>query len=257
MNRQTPCERIDDLQIDGLTMIQRRDLFCFGTDAVLLSDYVRAQEHERVLDLGTGNGIIPLLLSAKTKAAHITGIEIQSDSADLAQRNVLRNHLEERIDIMCGDIRDVHKQIKAGTYQVIVTNPPYIKKGSGLCSEDARGIARHELKITLRELMEEAGRLLIAKGRLYMVHRPQRLAEIMEEMRRVHIEPKRMRLVHSFDDKPAELVLIEGIKEGQAEMEVQSPLVLHTAPGVYSAEAARIYGISGEEESDRRHEQGS
>ena len=238
------AERLDDLQLSGLKIWQRPDLFCFGTDAVVLSDFVRAFKDERVLDLGTGNGIIPLLLSAKTQDAHITGIEIQEESAALACRNVAFNSLEERIDIICGDIKEAHEKIPAGDYQVIVTNPPYIKEGGGLCREDARGIARHEIRITLGELLEEAGRLLIARGRLYMVHRPQRLAEITEEMRRVRIEPKRIRFVHPFEDKEASLVLIEGLKEGQPGLNVEPPLILHTEPGAYTAEAARIYGVS-------------
>lgn len=236
-------ERLDDLQIRGLYIIQRPDLFCFGTDAVVLSDFVRAGEEEKVLDLGTGNGIIPLLLSAKTKARHFTGIELQEESAALARRSIELNTLTDRIDVINGDIREAHCHIAPGAYQVIVTNPPYIKQGSGLCREDAKGIARHELKITLRELMEETGKLLIAKGRLYMVHRPQRLTEIMSEMRRVHMEPKRIRFVHPFADKEAALVLIEGAKEGQPGMIVEQPLILHEAPGVYTAEARRIYGL--------------
>ena len=149
-------ERLDDLQIDGLKMYQNPEAFCFGTDAVVLSDFACVEKGERVLDLGTGNGIIPLLLSAKTEAAHITGIEIQEESAALAVKNVAFNHLEEKIDIICGDIRNMGKLFSPGDYQVITTNPPYIKRGSGLCTEDAKGIARHEIRITLEELLEKA-----------------------------------------------------------------------------------------------------
>ena len=236
-------ERLDDLQLNGLKMYQNPEAFCFGTDAVVLSDFVRAREGERVLDLGTGNGIIPLLLSAKTEAAHITGIEIQEESAALAARNVAYNRLEDKIDIICGDIRDADKLFSPGDYQVITTNPPYIKRGSGLCTEDAKGIARHEIRITLAELLEKAAKILIAKGRFYMVHRPERLSESITEMKRVKIEPKKIRFVHSSEDKKAILVLIEGRKEEQAEMTVMPPLILHDETGEYTAEAKRIYGI--------------
>ena len=236
-------ERLDDLQIDGLKMYQNPEAFCFGTDAVVLSDFACVEKGERVLDLGTGNGIIPLLLSAKTEAAHITGIEIQEESAALAVKNVAYNSLEEKIDIICGDIRNMGKLFSPGDYQVITTNPPHIKRGSGLCTEDAKGIARHEIRITLEELLEKAAKILIAKGRFYMVHRPERLAEIITEMKRVKIEPKKIRFVHSSANKKAILVLIEGRKEERSEMTVMPPLILLDEAGEYTAEAKRIYGI--------------
>ena len=236
-------ERLDDLQIGGLMIYQNPEAFCFGMDAVLLSGFARADAGENVLDLGTGNGILPLLLAAKTQAAHITGLEIQKESAELAVKSVKYNHLQERIDIICGDVREAPQFIAPGAYQVIVTNPPYIKTGSGLYRENARGIARHEICLKLRELMTSAGALLKEKGRLYMVHRPGRLPEILREMRGAGIEPKRLRTVHPRADKEAALILIEGIKGAGEQMILEPPLIISDENGNYTDEADEIYGI--------------
>ena len=238
--------RLDDLQIGGLKIYQDTDAFCFGMDAVLLSGYARIRPGENVLDIGTGNGVLPILLSAKTEAAHFTGIEIQEEAASLAERNVSYNHLGDRIRIICGDVREAvraDKQDTAGSFQVIVTNPPYIRRGSGICREDARGIARHEIKLSLRELMEACRVLLPDRGRLYMVHRAERLADVLGEMRRASIEPKTLRMVHPYADREAELILVEGIRGGRPQTDVQPPLIIHTADGRYTQEADRIYGI--------------
>ena len=230
--------RLDDLQMDGLKLYQDTDAFCFGMDAVLLSGFADVRPGERVLDIGTGNGVLPVLLSAKTQAEHFTGIEIQEDAAKLAEKNVRLNGLEDKITIICGDVREFK-----GRFQVIVTNPPYIPCGSGIPAKDAKGIARHEITLSLRGLMDTAASLLPQRGRMYMVHRAERLPDIIDEMRRAKIEPKTLRTVHPCADRDAQLVLVEGIRGGRPQMTVQPPLIIHDEEGHYTEEADRIYGI--------------
>ena len=178
-----PGERLDDLQLNGLELIQNPDKFCFGIDAVLLSDFARVKPGERLLDLGTGNGIIPVLLSAKTDAGHLTGLEIQDDIAEMARRSIAHNHLEERIDIVTGDIKEAAEIFKPAFFDVITTNPPYMLADHGLRNpDDAKAIARHEVLCSLDDILRESMRLLQDKGRFYMVHRPFRLTEILIKM---------------------------------------------------------------------------
>ena len=178
-----PGERLDDLQIGGLELIQDPKKFCFGVDAVFLSDFVRIRPGENVLDLGTGNGIIPVLLSAKTEARHITGLEIQADTAEMARRSVAHNHLEDRIDIVTGDIKEAAELFKPAFFDVITTNPPYMLADHGMRNpDDAKAIARHEVLCSLDDILRESMRLMQDKSRFYMIHRPFRLTEIMIKM---------------------------------------------------------------------------
>lgn len=236
-------ERIDDLQRNGYRIIQDPERFCFGMDAVLLSGFARAKDGARVLDLGTGTGIIPILLLAKTGAAHLTGLEIQADSADMARRSVALNGLEEKIDIVTGDIREAGRIFDAASFDVITCNPPYMIGEHGLKNpEDAKAIARHEILCTLEDVVSQAAKLLKPGGKLFLVHRPFRLAEIMATLKAYKLEPKRMRLVYPFVDKEPNMVLLEAARGGRPRMTVEKPLIVYREPGVYMPEIYEVYG---------------
>lgn len=224
-----PGERLDDLQLNGLELIQDPEKFCFGVDAVLMSDFVKVRPGENVLDLGTGNGIIPLLLSAKTQAAHITGLEIQEDIVEMARRSVSHNGLNDRIDIVEGDIKEAADIFKPAFFDVITTNPPYMLAEHGLRNpDDSRAIARHEVLCSLDDILRESMKLMQDKSRFYMIHRPFRLTEIMIKMNYYKIEPKRIRFVHPYIDKEPTMVLIEGVRGARPRVTVEPPVVLHT-----------------------------
>lgn len=236
-------ERLDDLQCKGYHLIQDPARFCFGIDAVLLADFAKAKKGEHVLDLGTGTGIIPILMEAKTGGEHFTGLEIQAESADMAGRSVSYNHLDEKVKIVTGDIKDASNIFGASSFHVITTNPPYMIGTHGENSpSEAKAIARHEVLCNLDDIMRESARLLMPKGRFYMVHRPFRLAEILSKMVEYKIEPKRMRLVHPYVDKEPNMVLIEGLRGGKSRMTVEPPLIVYKEPGVYTDEIYKIYG---------------
>lgn len=242
-NSLKPGERIDELNRNGYQIIQDKNRFCFGMDAVLLSGFATVKPGETVLDLGTGTGIIPILLEAKTDGAHFTGLEIQSDSADMARRSVALNGLEQKVDIVTGDIKDASKLFGASSFDVITTNPPYMIGQHGLQNPDeAKAIARHEVLCTLEDIMRESSKLLKPKGRFYMVHRPFRLSEIFCCMTKYGIEPKRMKLVHPFIDKEPNMVLIEGLHGGNPRMTVEKPLIVYKEQGKYTDEIYDIYG---------------
>lgn len=227
-----PGERLDDLQIGGLELIQDPKKFCFGVDAVFLSDFVRIRPGENVLDLGTGNGIIPVLLSAKTEARHITGLEIQADTAEMARRSVAHNHLEDRIDIVTGDIKEAAELFKPAFFDVITTNPPYMLVDHGMRNpDDAKAIARHEVLCSLDDILRESMRLMQDKSRFYMIHRPFRLTEIMIKMHQYKIEPKRIRFVHPYIDKEPAMVLIEGVRGAKPRVTVEPPLIIYDRNG--------------------------
>ena len=227
-----PGERLDDLQIGGLELIQDPKKFCFGVDAVFLSDFVRIRPGENVLDLGTGNGIIPVLLSAKTEARHITGLEIQADTAEMARRSVAHNHLEDRIDIVTGDIKEAAELFKPAFFDVITTNPPYMLADHGMRNpDDAKAIARHEVLCSLDDILRESMRLMQDKSRFYMIHSPFRLTEIMIKMHQYKIEPKRIRFVHPYIDKEPAMVLIEGVRGARPRVTVEPPLIIYDRNG--------------------------
>ena len=243
LNNLKPGERIDDLNRNGYQIIQDKNRFCFGMDAVLLSGFTYVKNGEQVLDLGTGTGIIPILLEAKTKGKHFTGLEIQPDSADMAARSVALNGLNDRIDIVTGDIKDASKIFGASSFDVITTNPPYMIGQHGLKNPDeAKAIARHEILCSLEDIMRESARVLKPGGHFFMVHRPFRLAEIICMMHDYKIEPKRMQLVYPFVDKEPNMVLIEGCRGGKSRMSVERPLIVYKEPGVYMDEIYDIYG---------------
>ena len=217
-------ERLDDLQINGYEIIQHPGKFCFGMDAVLLANFACVKQKECALDLGTGTGIIPILLTAKTEGMHFTGLEIQEESADMARRSVVHNHLEEKVDIVTGDIKEAAELFGPASFDVITTNPPYMIGHHGIENpSDAKAIARHEV--------------------LCMVHRPFRLAEILSKMIQVGIEPKRMRMVHPFVHKEPNMVLIEGMRGANSRMRVEPPLIVYKEQGVYSEELLLEYAM--------------
>ena len=237
-------ERLDDLQVNGYEIIQHPGKFCFGMDAVLLSNFARVKKGESALDLGTGTGIIPILLSAKTQGERFVGLEIQEESADMATRSILHNGLEEKIKIVNGDIKEAVEIFGPASFDVITTNPPYMIGQHGIANaSDAKTIARHEVLCTLDDILRQSAKILRPGGRFYMVHRPFRLAEIFSKMVELKIEPKRMRMVHPFIDKEPNMVLIEGIRGGNSRMTVERPLVVYKEVGIYSDELLGEYGL--------------
>ncbi|MCI6637289.1 MAG: tRNA1(Val) (adenine(37)-N6)-methyltransferase [Bilifractor sp.] len=235
-------EHLDDLQ-NGFFIIQGEKSFRYGIDAVLLSGYAKVKPGERVLDLGTGTGILPILLAAKTPGKSFTGLEIQQKSADMAQRSVAMNHLEDRISIVQGDIREAVSIFGAASFDVAVSNPPYMIGHHGLTNPDpAVAIARHEILCSFRDIVEQTSRVLTDRGRFYLIHRPFRLAEILCILKEYRLEPKRMRLVYPFVDKEPNMVLVEACKNGNPRIQVEKPLIVYERPGVYTREIREIYG---------------
>lgn len=236
-------ERIDDLQRNGYRIIQKKKGFCFGMDAVLLSGFAQVKEGEVAVDLGTGTGIIPILLEAKTKGKHFTGLEIQEEVAEMAGRSVRLNQLENRVDIVRGDIKEASRLFGKASFDVVTSNPPYMNDNHGLKNPELpKAIARHEVFCTLDDVCREASLLLKSGGRFYMVHRPHRLAEIITALKTYKLEPKRMKLVHPFADKEANMVLIEAVRGGRSMMKVEAPIIVYKEPGVYTQEIYDVYG---------------
>lgn len=236
-------ERLDELQRNGYVIIQNPGRFCFGMDAVLLSGFAKAKRGERVLDLGTGTGIIPILMEAKTDGEMFTGLEIQEESADMARRILRCNGLEHKIKIVQGDIRDASAMFGASSFDIVTTNPPYMISEHGInCASDAKQIARHEVLCTLEDVLRESARIIKPGGRFYMVHRPFRLAEIFVKMTSLRLEPKRIKLVYPYIDREPNMVLIEGRRGGKSGLTVEKPLIVYKKQGVYTDEIYDLYG---------------
>ena len=236
-------ERIDELQRNNYRIIQNEKKFCFGMDAVLLSGFAKARTGEQVLDLGTGTGIIPILMEAKTEADHFTALEIQEESADMARRSVALNHLEDKISVVTGDIKEATTLFGKAVFDVVTSNPPYMTDRHGLTNPELpKAIARHEVLCTLEDVVREAAGVLKPNGRFYMVHRPFRLAEIFEVLKKYHLEPKAMRLVYPFVDKEPNMVLLECIRGAKPMIKIAPPLIVYKEPGVYTDEIYDVYG---------------
>lgn len=245
-------ERIDDLQCKGYRLIQKPKGFCFGVDAVLLSDFARVKKGQKVLDLCTGSGVIPILLAAKTQGSRFTGLELQEEYADMADRSVTLNQLEDKVNITCGDVKDVKKLFAPASFQVVTVNPPYMTERHGLTNlYEPKTIARHEVALSLKDVVAAAGYILPQNGSFFMIHKPFRLAEIFMVMKEYHIEPKRMRLVHPYIDKEPTMVLIEGLKGGRERITVEPPLVIYKEPNLYSDEIYQIYGKKKQTEKEQ------
>ncbi|MCR4691705.1 MAG: tRNA1(Val) (adenine(37)-N6)-methyltransferase, partial [Lachnospiraceae bacterium] len=220
-------ERLDDLGIKNYHILQDPGRFCFGIDAVLLSGFATVKEGQKVLDLGTGTGILPILLEAKTGASHLTGLEIQPESADMAQRSVALNGLTEKIDIVTGDIKEADRLFGPASFDVITSNPPYMIGGHGLKNpSQAKLIARHEIMCSFDDIARVSSRLLVSGGKLFLVHRPFRLSELLCTLTAHRLEPKRIRFVHPYIDREPNMVLIEAAKDGKSRVTVEKPLIV-------------------------------
>ena len=241
-------ERIDDLQRNGYQIIQNREKFCFGMDAVLLTGFAHARERDTMLDLGTGTGIIPLLMEAKYHCSHLTGLEIQEESADMARRSVALNDLQNRIDIVTGDIKEADQIFPAASFDCITCNPPYMIGQHGLKNpSETKAIARHEILCTFADITAAAKKLLKNKGKLFLVHRTFRLSEILCQLSKDGLEPKRIRFVHPYIDKEPNIFLLEAVKGGKSRMTVEPPLIVYQKEGKYTEEIYKIYGMNLEE----------
>ena len=236
-------ECLDELHRNGYQIIQGPKRLCFGMDAVLLVGFARVKTKERVIDLGTGTGILPILLEARTKGASFTGLEIQPESADMARRSVRLNDLEKRVQIVTGDLRKAEEIFGAGSCEVVTCNPPYMTDLHGLKNpSEAKAIARHEILCTLEDVITQASRLLTPGGRFYMVHRPFRLAEIITGLCGKGLEPKRMKMVYPYVDREPTMVLLEALRGGKPHMIVERPLIIFDERGKYKDEIREIYG---------------
>ena len=234
-------ERVDDLQ-NGYFVNQDPKKFCFGMDAVLLSGFARVKKGETALDMGTGTGIIPILLSQRTEGKHFTGLEIQAECAEMADRSVKYNCLEDRIQIVEGDIKEAAGIFGAASFDVVTCNPPYMIGQHGLTNPHMpKAIARHEILCTFDDVANQAARVLKDRGRFYLVHRPFRLVELMAALTKYKLEPKRMQLVYPYIDKEPNMVLIEACKGGNSRIQIERPLVVYEKPGVYTKDILELY----------------
>ncbi len=237
-------ERIDDLQYEGLKVIQNKNSFCFGVDSVLLSDFAKEiKRNSIVVDIGTGTGIIGLLLCKKTNLRKIYGVEIQKDVADMAKRSVRLNQLEDKFEIINCDICQILDFLEPNLVDCVVTNPPYKKANTGFKNEDeTQTIARHEVKCTLEDVVQQASKLLKDKGEFYMVHRAERLVDIMCLLRKYRLEPKKVRFVHSKPKEKPNLILVKAIKFANSFLKISEPLVIYDENGNETEEIRQIYG---------------
>lgn len=240
-----PEERLDDLQLAGMRILQRRDGFRFGMDAVLLADFAQVDARARVADFGTGTGILPLLLYGRGKGAAFDALELQADMADMARRTMALNGLEERIRVHALAVEQAESAIRPGTVDAIVCNPPYGAPGTTLCnpSEGLR-LARHQTAEGLRAWFRMGYRLLRGKGRFAMVYPAPRMLEAMDALQAAHLTPKRFRLIYPRADRAANLVLIEGVKDAKPLLQPEPPMIVYEADGSMTAELRRIYHMA-------------
>lgn len=236
-------ETIDDLQLNGLRLIQKQSGFRFGLDAVLLSDFANVKKKHRVLDLCTGTGIVPFLVYGKYSPKEVWGIEIQDDMAEMAVRSSMLNEVDNIVKFKCADLKDKNLVSELGRFDVITVNPPYKLNNAGIKNpSDKLAIARHEIMCTLEDVIVSARRLLADNGRMFIVHRPERLADIFGLMRKYNIEPKRVKMVHPSSKKAPNIVLVEGQRDGGAFLKWEDPLYVYDENGKYSEEIDKIYG---------------
>ena len=236
-------ERIDDLEFNNLKIIQNSTGFCFGIDSVLLSDYAKnLKTDSKVIDIGTGTGIIGILLCAKSKLKTITGIEIQKEVADMAKRSIKLNELEEKFKILNINIKDVFQFIEPNSIDTIVTNPPYMKLNSGAQNiEEKKLISRHEVECNLEDIVKISYKLLKSKAEFYMVHRAERIVDILYTLRKYRLEPKQLRFVQSRQDSSPNLVLLRCVKDGGKALKIDKPLIVYNDEGRYTEEILKIY----------------
>lgn len=236
-------ELIDDLQLNGLNLIQKKDGFKFGVDAVLLSDFANVKNKHRVIDLCTGTGIIPFLIYGKYEPKEIYGLEIQEDMVHMAKRSTVLNSLEEKVFFLHGDLKNINELKKLKKFDVVTVNPPYKLNNSGIINPlDKLAIARHEILCNLEDVISASRILLNDNGRIFIVHRPERLADIFTLMRKYRIEPKRVKMVHPKIGKAPNIVLVEGQRDGGAYLKWEAPLYVYDENGNYTKEIDSIYG---------------
>ena len=236
-------ENIDDLQLKGLYLIQKKDGFKFGIDAVLLSDFAQVKKRHRVMDLCTGTGIVPFLVYGKYEPQSVFGLEIQRDMVEMAERSVKLNSLEGRVQFINGDLKDIDTLKKLDRFDVVTVNPPYKLNNSGILNPlDKLAIARHEVLCNLEDVIAASRVLLKDNGRMFIVHRPERLADIFTLMRKYKIEPKRVKMVHPKMGKAPNIVLVEGQRDGGAYLKWEAPLYVYDENGRYTKEIDEIYG---------------
>ena len=241
-------ERLDDLEINGYRIIQKKSGFCFGSDSVLLSGFasqkgIGIKKNSSVLDLGTGTGVIGILLCAKTSLKDIYGIEIQKNMAEMAGRSVKLNNLQDKMKILNYDIKEIPNVLEKNSFDAVVTNPPYKSRESGVGNVDViQDVSRHETSASLEDFISVSGMMLNSQGSFYMVNRVERMAEIFEIMRRNKIEPKVLRFIYSNENSEGKLFLIKGVKNGRRFLKVLSPLIMYKEDGSYTDEVLKIYG---------------
>ena len=235
-------ERKDEIGFANLFIFQNPDYFCYGVDAVILSDFVKVKRGGRVIDLGTGNGIIPLILSHKTKAEKIIGLELQEEIYQLAKKNIESNRLEERIEIFNMDIKAAPEAFGYRSFSTVVSNPPYMAISSGVKNlKDAKSVSRHETTANLSDFMEVSSKLLIDQGDLFMIHRPMRLVDIIYLARQNNLEPKRIRFVHPNKNQKPNIMLLHCVKNARPELRFLKPLYVYNASGEFTQEINKIY----------------
>jgi tRNA1(Val) A37 N6-methylase TrmN6 len=234
-------ETLDALFDGRLTLYQSRAGYRFSLDALLLAHFVTVKPGDKIVDLGTGNGVIPLALADLYASVSVAGVELQAAMVERARRNIELNRLDARIEILRGDVRRSSQIAAAASFDVAVCNPPYRKPTSGrLSANDERQIARHEMKGELGDFLRAANFLLRANGCMALVYSPVRLTDLLTAMREVHIEPKRLRMVHSFPGASASLILVEGVKGGRSGLNVLEPMTVYQRPNEYSEEVADV-----------------
>lgn len=236
-------ERIDDLQYRNLKIIQNQDGFCFGMDSILLSDFaVGIKKNAKIMDLGTGTGILSILLSRKVNPNKIVGVDIQKQVCDMATRSVKLNKLEDRIEILNEDIKELSKKFDSASFDVVITNPPYKKQNTGLVNNNKiKLVSRHEITAGLEDFIKISSYLLKDKGSFYLVHRPERLVDIFSLLRKYHLEPKKMKIVYPKKGKEPNLLLIEAVKNAKPFLKIQKPLFIYNENGEYTDEVLSIY----------------
>lgn len=237
-------ERIDDLQLNNLKIIQNKNGFCFGIDSILLSDFAKdIRNNSKVLDLGTGTGILGILLCGKTKLSKIYGIDIQENVCDMASRSIKLNNLQDRFEIINKNIKDLKDIFEDNSFDVVVSNPPYKKDNSGLKNESkTKLISRHEITASLEDFISISSKLLKDSGNIYMVHRPERLSDLFYLLKKYNLEPKKLRLVQSYTNSKPKLILVKATKNAKSFLNIEEPLIIYNQDGSYTDEILKIYG---------------
>ena len=234
--------RIDDLGRRGYRIYQDPSRFCFGADAAFLAWFAKAKEGERVLDLCSGTGIVPILMDARYGCGDYTGLEILPDMAEMANDSAALNGIAGHMRFVQGDVKETGALFGRGSFDVVTVNPPYMPAGTGLVNpDDAKAIARHEVLCTLEDVVKAASGVLKSGGRLYMVHRPARLPGILKLMKEYRLAPARLCFIHSYEGKEASMLLLAAVKGGRSLLKVEPPVIVYKEPHVYTEQVRRIY----------------